>query len=154
MAQHSTSGRVIYRDERAIPATVAETPAARQAYAVLHWAFVAIPAIVGIDKFFHVITNWDQYFAPQLARLSPLNPHLTMRLSGIVEIAAALLVAVVPQVGAWIVAAWLGGIIVDLALLGDNWDIVLRDAGLMLAAIALARLSVAHRHTAQPAKVE
>jgi hypothetical protein len=117
---------------------------ARQAYEILHWGFVAAPVIAGLDKFVGLLTNWDQYLSPTFARISPLSLHGTMQAVGVVEIIAGLVVALKPKVGGWVVAAWLAGIILNLALLGTVWDIALRDFGLMLGAIALARLAVAH----------
>jgi hypothetical protein len=117
---------------------------ARQAYHLLHWGFVAAPTIAGLDKFAHVLTNWDQYLAHGIERLLPMSGHAFMLLVGVVEIAAGLLVAMRPRIGAWVVAAWLAGIIVDLLLVPGFYDIALRDFGLMLGAIALARLSVTY----------
>jgi uncharacterized membrane protein YphA (DoxX/SURF4 family) len=112
-----------------------------QAYQVLHLAFIVAPTLAGLDKFFHVLTNWDQYLAPAIARLLPVPAHTFMYVVGVVEIVAGLLVAIRPRVFAWLVAAWLLAIIANLAILGGYWDIVLRDFGLTLGAIALARLS-------------
>jgi hypothetical protein len=112
-----------------------------QAYQILHWGFVAAPVLAGADKFVHVLTNWDQYLAPALARLSPLSAHATMLVVGVIEIAAGLIVALKPRIGAYVVAAWLVGIILDLLLLGAFFDIALRDFGLFLGALALGRLS-------------
>ena len=145
---HITDPHAFY-DRRGTALTTSDalkTPA-RQAYEVLHWGFVAAPAIAGLDKFTDLLANWDHYLAPTFARLSPLSVHATMMVVGAIEVVAALLVALKPKIGGWVVAAWLAGIIVDLALLGGAWDIALRDFGLMLGAIALARLAVAHdRH--------
>jgi hypothetical protein len=110
-------------------------------YKVLHWAFIAAPAIAGIDKFTHLLTNWDQYLAPQVIARLPFSGHIFMLLVGVIEMFAAFLVAVKPSVGAWIVAAWLGGVIVNLVMLGGYLDIALRDFGLMLSAIALGIMS-------------
>jgi hypothetical protein len=119
---------------------------ARQAYHILHWGFVAAPTIAGIDKFTHLLTNWDQYLAGVVAKALPFSGHTFMLLVGVVEILAGLLVALKPKIGAWVVAAWLCGIIVNLLLFSGFYDIALRDFGLMLAAIALARLSVTYDH--------
>ena len=116
----------------------------RQAYELLHLGFTAAPVLFGLDKFAHLMTNWDNYLAPALANLSPLGTHGTMLVVGVVEVVAGLLVAVKPKIGGVVVAAWLLGIIVNLALLGHAWDIALRDFGLMLGALALSRLAVAH----------
>src|SRR5215472_941962 len=100
-----------------------------QAYQVLHWGFVAAPVIAGIDKFLHLLTNWDKYLAPAFARLSPVPPHSLMLAVGLVEIIAGVVVAFKPRIGAYIVAIWLLGIIVNLLVLGDFYDVALRDLG-------------------------
>jgi hypothetical protein len=112
-----------------------------QAYQILHWGFVALPVIAGLDKFLHLLANWDQYLSPTFAHVSPFSAHSTMLAVGVVEMAAGLIVALKPRIGAYVVAAWLVGVIVNLVLLGSGLDIALRDFGLFLGALALARLS-------------
>lgn len=119
-----------------------------QAYQILHWSFVAAPAIAGLDKFLGILTDWDKYLSPALARLSPLGVHGTMMAVGIIELAAALMVALKPRLGAYVVAAWLVGIIANLFLLGAFYDVALRDFGLMLGALALGRLTEVYDHGA------
>jgi hypothetical protein len=116
------------------------TPA-YQAYQVLHAAFVIAPILAGIDKFLHLLTNWDLYLAPAIASLSPIGGHGLMLVVGVIEIIAGALVAFKPRIGAYIVAAWLLAIIVNLLLIPGYFDIALRDFGLALGAFALARLS-------------
>jgi hypothetical protein len=115
---------------------------AYQAYQILHFAFTVAPLLAGIDKFFHVLVNWDMYLAPWIARLSPVGGHNLMLAIGVVEIIAGLLVAVKPKIGAPIVGVWLLGIIVNLLSMGTFYDIALRDLGLSLGAWALWRLSL------------
>jgi hypothetical protein len=117
-------------------------PPARQAYYILHFAFVAAPVIAGLDKYFHLLVNWDQYVAPWIAKMSPISAHNLMLLVGIVEIVAGLIVAFAPRIGAWIVFAWLWVIIINLVTYPGWYDIALRDFGLSLGAAALARLSL------------
>jgi hypothetical protein len=112
-----------------------------QAYQILHWGFVAAPVIAGLDKFLHLLTNWDRYLSPAFAHISPLGTHATMLVVGVIEMVAGLIVAMKPRVGAYVVAAWLVGIIVNLLLLGSYFDVALRDFGLFLGAVALGRLS-------------
>jgi hypothetical protein len=114
---------------------------AYQAYQILHWGFVAAPAIAGADKFLHLLTNWDRYLSMTFAHLSPLSVYATMRAVGVVEMVAGLIVALRPRIGAYVVAAWLVGIIVNLVLVGGYLDVALRDFGLFLGALALGRLS-------------
>ena len=115
---------------------------AYQAYQILHFAFTVAPIIAGIDKFFHLLVNWDQYLAPWIANLSPISGHSLMLIVGVIEIVAGVLVAVKPRIFAWVVAIWLCLIIINLLSMGAYFDIALRDFGLLLGAVALARLSI------------
>jgi hypothetical protein len=115
--------------------------ASYQAYQILHWGFVAAPTLAGIDKFFHLLTNWDMYLAPAVERALPFSGHTFMLIVGVIELIAAAVVAVKPRIGAYVVAAWLGGIILNLLIAKGFFDIALRDFGLMLGALALGRLS-------------
>jgi hypothetical protein len=112
-----------------------------QAYQLLHIGFTAAPIIAGLDKFFHLLCNWDQYLAPWIARISPIGGHSLMLLVGAIEIVAGVLVAIKPKIGAPIVGAWLCLIIVNLISTGSYLDVALRDLGLALGAFALWRLS-------------
>lgn len=114
---------------------------AYQAYQILHIGFIVAPLLAGFDKFTHFLTNWDQYLAPVVAALLPVSDHAFMLFVGIVEMAAAVLVAARPRIGAYVVAAWLFGIIGNLLLIPGYFDVALRDFGLALGALALARLS-------------
>ncbi len=113
-----------------------------QAYQILHVILTIAPIAAGFDKFLHVLVNWDQYVSPLAYRFSPIPVHTMMLGVGVVEIAAGIIVAVAPRIGAWIVAAWLWAIILNLLSIPGYFDIALRDFGLSLAAVALARLSV------------
>jgi uncharacterized membrane protein HdeD (DUF308 family) len=115
---------------------------AYQAYQILHFAFTVAPILAGLDKFFHLMVNWDMYLAPWIARISPIPAHNLMLVIGVIEIIAGLLVAVKPKIGAPIVGAWLIGIIINLVSMGTYFDIALRDLGLSLGAWALWRLSL------------
>ena len=112
-----------------------------QAYLLLHIGFAVLPIVAGLDKFFHVLVNWDQYLAPVAANVLPFSGHTFMLIVGVIEVAAGLVVAVRPRIGAYIVMLWLWGIIIDLLLCANFYDIALRDFGLSLGALALSRLS-------------
>jgi len=120
--------------------TVATQPA-YQAYLILHVGYAALPIIAGFDKFFHYLVNWDAYLAPVVTRAVPVTAHNFMLAVGVIEVVAGLLVAFRPQIGAYVVALWLWGIIVNLLLIPGFYDIALRDFGLSLGALALARLA-------------
>ena len=116
---------------------------AYRAYQILHTWFVALPIIAGLDKFTDYLTNWEQYLAPEIPKALGLAPHTFMMAVGVIEIVAGLLVAFVPRIGAYVVAAWLLGIVGNLMLNPIHyWDVAARDVGLCLAAIALGSLSV------------
>jgi len=121
-----------------------------QAFEILHWGFVAAPVLAGIDKFLRVLANWDVYLSPAFARISPFSVHGTMQMVGVIECIAGIAVAIRPRYGAYIVAAWLAGIILNLLLLGNFYDIALRDLGLGLAALALGRLSKSYDKSRPP----
>src|SRR5690242_7379788 len=119
---------------------IANSTPSYQAYQILHIGFVALPVIAGIDKFLHLLVNWDIYLAPAIARLSPVGGHGMMLAIGVIEVVAGLLVAVKPRIGTYVVAFWLWGIIINLLLIPNFFDVALRDFGLSLGALALARL--------------
>jgi hypothetical protein len=137
MAQTRTIGAEDAFAER----TRGETEPAYQAYQILHVGFVVAPIIAGLDKFSHLLVNWDMYLAPVIARLSPIGGHGLMLLVGAIEVIAGLLVAVKPRIGAYVVSAWLLGIVINLLIIPGYFDIALRDFGLALGALALGRLS-------------
>jgi hypothetical protein len=114
---------------------------AYEAYQILHLGLTAAPILAGIDKFFHLLCNWDQYLAPWIANLAPVSGHGLMLAAGVIEMAAGVLVAVKPRIGAPLVGAWLCLIIVNLLSMGTFLDVALRDLGLALGAFALWRLA-------------
>ena len=131
--------------------SVRDNPA-YQAYLTLRVGFVVAPILFGLDKFTNLLTDWTTYLAPGIDRLVPGSAASAMVAVGVVEIVAGLVVAVRPKLGGYLVAAWLASIIANLLLLGDHYDVALRDFGLLLAALALARLATAFqpaRHDAQ-----
>ena len=116
---------------------------AYQAYRILQFTFVVAPILAGLDKFFHLLANWDLYLSPFVNNLVGGRGHTFMLAVGVVEVIAGVGVLVKPKIFAWVVAFWLLGIVGNLILLGNYFDIALRDFGLSLGAFALARLSQA-----------
>jgi hypothetical protein len=114
---------------------------AYQGYLLLRIGFTIAPILFGLDKFANVLVDWEQYLAPWINNLVPGDAADAMHLVGAVEILAGLVVALKPLYGGYLVAAWLGGIIVNLLSYSGYYDIALRDFGLLLAALTLARLA-------------
>jgi|SRR5215207_7115707 len=123
------------------PATLRDP--AYQAFLLLRIAFVVAPVLFGLDKFFNWLVDWERYLAPEINDVIPGSAHQVMLAVAVVEIVAGLVVAVRPRFGGYLVAAWLAGIIVNLLLMADYYDVALRDFGLLLAALTLARLATA-----------
>ena len=125
-----------------------------QAFTMLRVTFGVAPILFGIDKFANVLTNdWTRYLATEFNDIIPGNAADAMHAVGVVEIVAGLVVLLSPRFGGYLVAAWLGGIIVSLLLVGGYGDIALRDFGLLMAALTLTRLASAsqQREKAHPA---
>ena len=117
--------------------------AAGQGYRILQAGFVTLLLVAGSDKYQHLLVNWDKYLAPAVARRLPVSGQTFMLVVGIVEVLAGLLVVVAPRYGGYVVAVWLWCIVANLLLLPGYFDVALRDVGLSLGALALARLSAA-----------
>jgi uncharacterized membrane protein YphA (DoxX/SURF4 family) len=112
-----------------------------QAFALMRLAFTVAPIAFGLDKFFNLLVDWPQYLAPWINDIVPGSGQDFMYVVGVIEIVAGIVVALKPRYGAYVVAAWLGGIIVNLLTASGFYDVALRDFGLMLAALTLARLA-------------
>jgi hypothetical protein len=132
-----------------VPATA--TPASRlraepayQAFMLLRIGFTVAPILFGLDKFANVMVDWDQYLAPWINDIVPGSADDAMYIVGAIEIVAGLVVAVRPRFGAYLVAAWLGGIILNLLTYSGYYDIALRDFGLLLGALTLGRLAAVY----------
>jgi hypothetical protein len=112
-----------------------------QAYQILHVGFTVAPIVAGLDKFFGLLVNWDQYLPSVVNDVTGGYGHQLMLVVGVIEVIAGLGVWFKPKIFAYVVAAWLLLIIGNLLLIPGYFDVALRDLGLMLAAIALGRLS-------------
>ena len=112
-----------------------------QAYQILHLGFTVAPIVAGLDKFFHLLVNWDQYLPAFVNNLTGGHGHEVMLAAGVIEIVAGLGVWFKPRLFAYVVSAWLILIIANLLLVPGYFDVALRDFGLALGALALGRLS-------------
>src|SRR5687767_8964856 len=115
-----------------------------QAFLLLRSVFTVAPIVFGLDKFTNLLADWPVYLAPWIDAIVPGTAQQAMYAVGVVEILAGVVVAVAPRFGGWLVAAWLGGIILNLLTIPGFYDVALRDVGLLAGAVALARLAVRH----------
>ncbi|MEU6863841.1 hypothetical protein ABZ924_11285 [Streptomyces sp. NPDC046876] len=113
----------------------------RQAFLILRAGFTVAPILFGLDKFTNLLVDWPMYLAPWIDDIVPGSAQAAMYAVGVIEIVAGIVVAVAPRFGGWLVAGWLAGIIVNLLTIPGYYDIALRDFGLLLGAVALARLA-------------
>jgi hypothetical protein len=127
------------RDGSVAPADLRD--ARYQAFALLRIAFTVAPIAFGLDKFFNVMVDWPIYLAPWINDIAPGSGQDFMYVVGAIEILAGVIVALKPRYGGYVVAAWLAGIVLNLLTASGYYDIALRDFGLMLAALTLARLA-------------
>jgi uncharacterized membrane protein YphA (DoxX/SURF4 family) len=114
---------------------------AYQAFWLLRIGFAVLPIAFGLDKFFDVLVNWEIYLASWMNDIIPGTAAEAMYAVGVIEILAGIAVFVKPRYAAYVVAAWLGGIILSLLTVSGYYDIALRDFGLLLGALTLARLA-------------
>ena len=128
----------------------------RQAFLLLRTGFALAPILFGLDKFFDFMVEWPDYLAPWINDIVPGSGQELMYVVGVVEILAGLLVAVAPRLGAYVVAAWLAGIVINLLTVDPPtyYDIALRDFGLLLAALALGRLAASSARRAPSSHAE
>jgi uncharacterized membrane protein YphA (DoxX/SURF4 family) len=137
-------------DGAAAPAALDLRDPRWQAYALLRVAFTVAPIAFGVDKFFNVMVDWPTYLAPWVNDIVPGSGQDLMYAVGAIEILAGVCVLLRPRYGAYLVAAWLGGIIVNLLTYSGYYDVALRDFGLMLGALTLARLASAYDAPLRP----
>lgn len=134
MTTEVPSTRTTSRDGLADPAY--------QAFLALRTVFTVAPIVFGLDKFAKLLTDWPGYLAPWINDIVPGSGQQAMYAIGVIEIVAGLAVALAPRFGGLLVAAWLAGIILNLLTIPGFYDVALRDFGLLVAALALARLAV------------
>ncbi|MER7490484.1 hypothetical protein ABTY20_32280 [Streptomyces sp. NPDC126497] len=143
MTSTTTSGTSV------TPRRAALTDPGYQAFVILRAGFTVAPVLFGLDKFANLLVDWPAYLAPWIDGLVPGSAQSAMYAVGVIEIVAGVVVGVAPRFGGWLVAGWLAGIIVDLLTLSGHYDVALRDFGLLLGAVALARLARRY-HGARP----
>ena len=124
--------------------SIARSDPAYQAFLLLRTVFTVAPILFGLDKFANLLVRWPGYLAPWIDGIVTGTAQQAMYAVGVIEIVAGMAVAVAPRLGAWLVAAWLAGIIVNLLTFPGFFDIALRDFGLFVAAVALARLATGY----------
>jgi hypothetical protein len=128
---------------RTTPAVSLSNPA-YQAFLALRTVFTVAPIVFGLDKFLNLLVDWPAYLAPWVDGLAPGSAQQAMYAVGAIEIVAGVAVALAPRFGGWLVAAWLAGIILNLLTIPGFYDIALRDFGLLVGAVALARLAAVY----------
>jgi hypothetical protein len=141
MAHHTLERPTVVERPTPSPSYLRHAGHSGHAYAALYLGYIALPLIAGADKFLSLFADWTRYLAPQIPTWLGITASQFMKGVGLVEMAAGALVAVKPRWGGAVVGAWLLGIIGNLLLAGEFYDIALRDFGLAVGAYALWQLS-------------
>lgn len=122
-------------------------------YWMLRITYGLVPIVAGLDKFAHVLVDWDQYLSPLAERILPIPGHQFMYAVGVIEIVAGLLVlSRFARFGAYLVSAWLAAIAVNLVTTGQYYDIAVRDVVMSIGAFCLAKLAEARAEASVPAR--
>jgi uncharacterized membrane protein YphA (DoxX/SURF4 family) len=112
------------------------------AYWALRVGLGAAAFLAGLDKFFHLLADWNVYLSPVVERLVPVSPGLFLQIVGVVEmVVGAAILAGGARLFGYMAAAWLAGIAVNLLTTGAYFDVAVRDVVMALAAFTLARLA-------------
>src|SRR5699024_7448771 len=106
------------------------------AYRILWLGFIALPLLMGLDKFFNILTDWPSYLAPWMVDIIPMGAQTAMYIVGVIEVIAAVAMIIKPRYASYVVALWLLLIIINLVSSGGGYDVALRDVGLLVAALA------------------
>jgi len=99
-----------------------------------------LPILAGLDKFMHLLTDWNQYLAPVVTNVIPVSPGSFMNVVGVIEIIAGIIVFVRPKLGSIIVGIWLIAIAINLLLTGQYFDVAVRDIVMAIGAFCLYTL--------------
>ena len=124
-----------------VDAEVEVSRATYEAYQILYYAFIALPALAGLDKFFHILSTWEMYVSHGIAGALHMSAPGVALLAGFIELMIAASVALKPRIGSWVVTVWLWLIVINLLALHGYYDMVLIDLVLSAAGLAFTRLS-------------
>lgn len=113
----------------------------QQLQSTLKFTFGIVPIVAGLDKFTNLLANWSEYLSPGVKGMLPVDALVFMKIVGVIEIAAGLIVLVRPLIGAYIVMAWLICIAVQLIAGGHYFDVAVRDLVMAMGAYTLAQLT-------------
>ncbi|MBS1775584.1 MAG: hypothetical protein JSS64_04810 [Bacteroidetes bacterium] len=113
----------------------------KQVFNLLRFAFIIVPIVAGVDKFTNILTHWDQYISPTLTNMLPISASMFMMIVGVIEIIAGIIVMKKPDIGGYIVAAWLTVIALSLIFSFKFVDVAVRDLVMAISAFSMARLS-------------
>ena len=113
----------------------------KQIQTTLRLSYGIVPIVAGLDKFTNLLTNWSDYLSSNVSSALPFAPATFMKVVGIIEIIAGVIVLVRPLIGAYIVMAWLICIALQLIIGGHYFDVAVRDLVMAIGAYTLAQLS-------------
>jgi uncharacterized membrane protein YphA (DoxX/SURF4 family) len=105
--------------------------------------------LAGADKFTNLLTDWEQYMAPEADEKLPISRKNFMRIVGVVEMAVgAGVLSPRSRISSYAASAWLLAIAANLWMNRD-YDIAVRDVNMALAAFAVGQLEGAREENAR-----
>lgn len=113
----------------------------KQLQNTLHLTYGIVPIVAGLDKFTNLLTNWTDYLSRNMQSMLPFDAVLFMKIVGIIEIVAGIIVLIRPLIGAYIVMIWLICIALQLIIGGHYFDVAVRDLVMAIGAFTLAQLT-------------
>lgn len=113
---------------------------------LLKFTYGIVPIVAGLDKFTNILTDWGHYLAPSIANIIPFDISTFMKIVGIIEIIAGILVFYKTKIGAYLVMAWLISIAITLIVSLTNFDIAVRDLVMAIGAFTLAKIYEGEEH--------
>jgi hypothetical protein len=123
----------------------------KQVQNILRLTFGIVPIVAGLDKFTNLLAHWPDYLGANITAMLPVSAMAFMKIVGVIEIAAGIFVLVRPQVGAYIVMAWLVCIALQLIVGGHYLDVAVRDLVMAMGALTLAKLTIISSSEYRPA---
>ena len=110
-------------------------------WVALRYGIGLAATLAGLDKFFNILTDWSAYVSPLAAGLLPFPVGTFMGIVGVIEIGVGAMILIGwTRAGAYVAAAWLVGVALNLVMAGF-FDIAVRDVVMAIAAFTLGRLA-------------
>lgn len=114
---------------------------AHLAYNLLKWTYGLFFIVAGLDKFFNMVTMWQQYVGPFVIKVAPMELNQLMMGIGAFEVVLGALMLAKPKLGGILAAIWFAVVAANLINMGVFYDIAARDIVLAVGAFVLSLMT-------------